>query len=504
MKSFIVEKKYILFPISMDAPCKMVTVCSEGEKIFEFDIPVENGNSPYRFQYYAPLNVEKWKGQEMTIEVEDALDFLEAVGFSDDRVNTVQHKPQIHFSPESGWINDPNGLIYANDRYHLFFQYNPFQNQWGNLCWGHAVSRDLLHWEQLDTAMFPDENGSMFSGCGIINERGLLELPDSALLFFYTMAGGKTKWSERKKFTQNLAYSLDEGNTLKKVNPPVIEHIADENRDPKVYWHEKSQAYYMVLFLEGNQFGIFRSENLQSWVCTQTLELDKAWECPDLREIPVEGGGSKWVFWSADGFYFLGEFDGFQFMTDGIRREAYQTTVPYAAQTFFGTEDVITIPWLRTQNHGKYYKGVMGLPRKLTLVQLGGELRLRMMPVESFLNARKLVRVDNTCELKYTPEDFRATQIQLLGAGGISYAAEVNDNEIQFDAETGILTINGEQAFMGKNVHEMSILIDAEICEVTTENGLYYGIFELKPSCNIQEWRICSKEMLSIKVMEIS
>lgn len=120
MKSFIVEKKYILFPISMDAPCKMVTVCSEGEKIFEFDIPVENGNSPYRFQYYAPLNVEKWKGQEMTIEVEDALDFLEAVGFSDDRVNTVQHKPQIHFSPESGWINDPNGLIYANDRYHLF------------------------------------------------------------------------------------------------------------------------------------------------------------------------------------------------------------------------------------------------------------------------------------------------------------------------------------------------------------------------------------------------
>lgn len=258
------------------------------------------------------------------------------------------------------------------------------------------------------------------------------------------------------------------------MNPPVIEHIADENRDPKVYWHEKSQAYYMVLFLEGNQFGIFRSENLQGWVCTQTLELDKAWECPDLREIPVEGGGSKWVFWSADGFYFLGEFDGFQFMTDGIRREAYQTTVLYAAQTFFGTEDVITIPWFR------------------------------MMPVESFLNARELVRVDNTCELKYTPEDFRATQIQLLGAGGISYAAEVNDNEIQFDAETGILTINGEQAFMGRNVHEMSILMDAEICEVTTENGLYYGIFELKPSCNIQEWRICSKEMLSIKVMEIS
>ena len=503
MKSFIAEKNYILFPISMDAPCKTVAICAEGKKIFEFDIPVESGNSPYQFQYYAPFNVKEWKGREIMIEVSDAPEFLEAIGFSDDKVDTMQHKPRIHFAPESGWINDPNGLIYANGLYHLFFQYNPFQNQWGNLCWGHAVSKDLLHWEQLDTAMFPDEHGSMFSGCGIVNERGLLGLPDSAFLFFYTMAGGKTKWSEGKKFTQNLAYSVDAGTILRKMPQPVIEHIADENRDPKVYWHEASQAYYMVLFLEGNQFGIFRSENLQNGECTQTLELDKAWECPDLREIPVEGGGSRWVFWSADGFYFLGEFDGFHFTTDGIRREAYQTSVPYAAQTFWGTEDVITVPWLRTQNKGRYYRGVMGLPRKLTLVQSGEELRLRMMPVESFLNARKPVCMDNTCELKYKPENFHAIQVQLLGAGTISYTADINGNEISFDAETGSLTVNGKQAFMGNNVHEMSILIDAEICEVTTENGLYYGVFELKPFYTVQEWTISSKEMLSMKVMEI-
>ena len=179
-----------------------------------------------------------------------------------------------------------------------------FRTNGGNLCWGHAVSEDLLHWKQLDTVMFPEKDGSIFSGCGIVNERGLLKLPESALLFFYTMAGGKTKWSEGKKFTQRLAYSLDGGKTLQKTAEPVIDHIADENRDPKVYWHENSQAYYMVLFLEGHRFGIFRSENLQDWECTQTLELDEAWECPDLREIPVEDGGSRWVFWSADGFTF--------------------------------------------------------------------------------------------------------------------------------------------------------------------------------------------------------
>ena len=184
MKSFIADKKYLLFPIAMDAPCKTVAIWTKNEKIYEFDVPIGESGSPYRFQYYAPLNIESWRGQEIFIEVEDAWDFLEAIGFSDDNVHTEQHKPQIHFSPEAGWINDPNGLVYADGIYHLYFQYNPFQNQWGNLCWGHAVSEDLLHWKQLDTVMFPEKDGSIFSGCGIVNERGLLKLPDSALLFF--------------------------------------------------------------------------------------------------------------------------------------------------------------------------------------------------------------------------------------------------------------------------------------------------------------------------------
>lgn len=113
----------------------------------------------------------------------------------------------------------------------------------------------------------------------------------------------------------------------------------------------------------------------------------------------------------------LGEFDGYRFITDGIRREAYQTTIPYAAQTFYGVKDVISVSWLRTQNNGQYYRGVMALPRKMTLVRSGEDIRLRMMPVENFLNARKLVYEDNTCELKYKPKDTVAIQIQLLGAG---------------------------------------------------------------------------------------
>lgn len=109
----------------------------------------------------------------------------------------------IHFAARSGWTNDPNGMIYDNGVYHLYFQYNPFGIQWNNMSWGHAVSRDLLHWEQVDSVMFPDENGTIYSGCAIRNDRGLLGLPEDALLFFIqrpavTMSGAKDSSLRRR------------------------------------------------------------------------------------------------------------------------------------------------------------------------------------------------------------------------------------------------------------------------------------------------------------------
>src|SRR5699024_361740 len=127
-------------------------------------------------------------------------------------------------------------------------------------------------------------------------------------------------------------------------------------------------------------FAVLRSKDLKNWKRTQTLTLDKAWECPDLRRLPVEGGGEKWVFYSADGYYFTGEFDGFEFKPDGTRRKMWKTEIPYAAQTVWGTQDVILIPWLRMQNKNKLYTGAMGLPRKLSLVRREEGYRIRLTP----------------------------------------------------------------------------------------------------------------------------
>lgn len=158
------------------------------------------------------------------------------------------------------------------------------------MSWGHAVSRDLLHWEQKDDVLFPDETGTMFSGSGIVNDRKMLGLPEDTVIFFYTADGNNNKWSAGKQFTQRIAYSTDGGETLHKIDKGVLPTVCKENRDPKVFWHEKSGAYIMTLWLEENDFGIFRSTDLLKWE-----------------------------------------------QTDGVRYAAYINKMAYAAQTYSNT-----------------------------------------------------------------------------------------------------------------------------------------------------------------------
>lgn len=287
--------------------------------------------------------------------------------------------PKIHFSPKYGWMNDPNGLVYHNGIYELYYQYNPYGTEWGNMTWGHARTKDFLSYEELEPVLHPDENGTMFSGCGIVNERGLLGLPKDALLFFYTAAGGTNKESEGKEFTIRLAYSIDGGNTLVKFGGPVLQSLACENRDPKVFWHEESQAYILVLWLEEEDFGIFRSTDLEWFELSQRISLEGGFECPDLFCLSVEGTtDKKWVFWAADGSYYVGEFDGYQFTQTQERKKAYEelsengeckASIAYAAQTYSGIGNkVMSIPWLKTQCVQQQTTGVQGLPRYFSLL----------------------------------------------------------------------------------------------------------------------------------------
>ncbi len=284
--------------------------------------------------------------------------------------------PIIHFAPKFGWLNDPNGLVYHDGIYELYYQSNPDGIEWDNMTWGHARSRDLMHWDELEPVLFPDENGMMFSGCGLRNDRGELGLSKEALLFPYTAA----KFDKEKNtphFTIRLAYSEDGGDTLIKKDGTIMTEVGPDNRDPKVFWHEESGAYVLVIWLEGNDFGIYRSSDMEFFELSERYTMPDGFECPDLFELPVydeknEVTEKKWVFWSADGSYVVGDFDGFHFSEVTEKQRAYwDTRMPYAAQTWSGDPKgrVIQAAWLRTKCINKQTTSSVSLPRELSLVK---------------------------------------------------------------------------------------------------------------------------------------
>lgn len=242
------------------------------------------------------------------------------------------YRPQFHFTARKNWHNDPNGLMFYQGEYHLFFQHNPDGIDWGNMTWGHAVSPDLVHWTQLDHAIHPDALGTIFSGSGVVdwnNTTGFATGPEKPLVCIYTSAGDP--------FTQSIAYSNDRGRTWTKYGKnPVLGHIAGSNRDPKVIWHQPTGRWVMALYLDGNDYALFASPNLKAWTKLCDVHVPGAAECPDFFELPVDGNpkSTRWVFWGANHTYLLGTFDGQVFKAESGPHPSHWGGNCYAAQTW--------------------------------------------------------------------------------------------------------------------------------------------------------------------------
>ena len=378
MKLHITEP-YLWFPVNTKNPEVKLHFYMNGEKFQEADVQLGEGGT------YFSIDVSELLGQEIDIKSE-AEEKLQGIFCKNEKVPCdYAFRPQLHFTTERGWINDPNGLVYADGVYHMFYQWNPYGVIWGNMHWGHAVSRDLITWENKPAALSPDEYGTMFSGCGFQDKENAAGYGKDALLFFYTSAGGTNKWSADagNKHVQRLAVSVDNCRTLEKKGT-VLEHIVGGNRDPKVFFHKESNAYSMVLYLDESEFAIFRSLDLRHWEESQRFSVEGMWECPDLFELNVENTGEKkWVFWSADGYYVVGAFDGYRFVPESERQSAYSTKLPYAAQTYSGVEGrVISVAWLRTGNNKGGFRGMMAVPAELSLVKANGKYKMKLCPVK--------------------------------------------------------------------------------------------------------------------------
>ncbi|MFC1619943.1 glycoside hydrolase family 32 protein [Candidatus Neomarinimicrobiota bacterium] len=299
------------------------------------------------------------------------------------------YRPQFHFTPAFNWCNDPNGLVYYDGEYHLFFQHNPIGCEWGNNSWGHAVSPDLLHWEQLPIALWPDEHGTIWSGSGIVDSRdaaGFQTGDESPIIMAYTYAGRYGKLGE--PFTQGIAYSSDRGRTWAKYahNPVLPNQSGGDDRDPKLLWCESTKAWVMVLYLDKEKLGFFTSSDLKRW--NFTGEINGFYECPDLFELPLDGnpGNMRWILMDASGEYLIGSFDGQTFTEESAKQRSDYGANFYAPQTFNNIPEAdgrrIQIAWM---DGGKYpgmpFNQQMSFPCELTLRSFPDGIRMCKNPI---------------------------------------------------------------------------------------------------------------------------
>ena len=378
------DMRYLPIPVSQTAkPVKLRMLDRDDRLLRDLDVAFDADRPDTFFSY--PLDRDVCR---FTVDGKPYAPALLSAPFSA-AAEAESLRPALHFTAPMGWLNDPNGCYYHDGLYHLFYQHNPAGSGWGNMHWGHAVSRDLLTWEHRPIALYPDEMGTMFSGSAVVDYENVSGLGDGRrppVLLFYTAAGDTSERSAGKRFTQCLAFSTDGGETFEKyAGNPVIPWIEAENRDPKVF-PAGDGSFLCALYLSGDEYALFSSPDLLHWTMTQRLSLPGDDECPDLYPLPFEGG-VKWVFSGASGWYLTGGLrDGvFTPDTPQPRRLGCDADDSYAAQTFFSAGGTRRrIAWNRWQHAARPelpYCCSMTLPTALSLVSVGGTPYLRAEPV---------------------------------------------------------------------------------------------------------------------------
>lgn len=375
--------------------------------------------------------------QESPSNMTESQALPEAVEFNED------HRPQFHFSPPSMWMNDPNGMVFFEGEYHLFYQHYPDDNVWGPMHWGHAVSTDLVHWEHLPIGLYPDSLGYIFSGSAVVdhnNTSGFAPEGESPLIAIFTYHDMVSEKAGNIDYqSQAIAYSLDKGRTWTKYadNPVIPNPGLKDFRDPKVFWHDASGQWVMI-FACGDWVQIYNSDNLKEWTLASEFGKDQGahvgvWECPDLFELPVDGGDSKWVMLVSLGTggpnggsatqYFIGDFDG---------------------KTFTNDNPADTVLWLEYGRDN--YAGVTwaDIPeqdgRRIFIGWMSNWLYANKVPTEAWRSAMTVAR---TFELTQTPDGPRIVTLpvgeqQKLRGSAENIQAGVIDGKISLNDQFNI------------------------------------------------------------------
>lgn len=488
------QKQYLNIPISHKQNRERMTLEVDGKPERTFNIRIAEGEP----DYWVFCDIAELKGKLLTLKYPHHAAGLEKIYQSDeiagqDSLYRERYRPQVHYTQRRGWNNDPNGLIYYESEYHLFYQHNPFEREWENMTWGHAVSRDLVHWQELAPALHPDHLGTMFSGSAVIdynNTSGWGEKDNPAMVAIYTADGTRQ--------TQCVAYSLDKGRTWTKYEGnPVIDSgekwATRDTRDPRVFWYAPKGHWVMVLN-ERDGHSIYTSSDLKNW--QYKSHTTGFWECPELIELAVDGNpeNKKWVMYGASGTYMIGSFDGERFTPEAGKFYYVRGNI-YAAQCYnnIPAEDgrTIQIGWGQINHPYLPVNGMMTFPTELTLRTTRNGVRLFSYPVAELAKLQELkgnwanLKAEEATE-RLKPYDKEGallikTTIRLSHAtsAGISLDGQ---NIVDYDMNRN--TINGtfySPDEIGSMELTMTLLIDRTSVEVYIDDGAYSYVMERIP-----------------------
>ncbi|WP_353952249.1 glycoside hydrolase family 32 protein [Knoellia sp. S7-12] len=427
---------------------------------------------------------------------------------------TPHLRPHAHFTPDSTWMNDPNGLVFFGETYHLFFQNNPSGATWGNLSWGHATSTDLVTWIEQPVALWHTENEFIFSGSTVVdhdNTSGFAAPGQTALVAIYTSSYTSASPLHGRQ-AQSLAYSVDGGQSwTTHAGNPVLDRSSGEFRDPKVFWWGGGDGYWVMVAVEAvdRTVVLYSSPDLRSWTYLSKFGPSHAvagvWECPDLFLLPVAGTDlHRWVLvvslnpgglaGGGGAQYFVGDFDGVTFTPERISETDDPTSFDwldhgrdyYATVSFDNVPDNrrLMVGWANNWDYANEiptapWRSAMSLVREVDLVEdVDGRRRLRQRPV-------------------LPPEGLGVTVLDLTVPLTPGVVTEITVST-EDDADPWVLTVDGASRTITADRHEcgnvdfhplfasrdtarlvgdddtvqLQVIVDASVIEVFAQGGL--------------------------------
>ena len=515
-REFLIDKQYLNLPVSYNEHDRVTLELVIDDKVVR-TIDIFLPDSEPDFWVFADISEFKGKKAVLRTRRGRKKKGLGLVYQSDEReylkdVYKEKHRPQLHFSTIRGWINDPNGLVYYDGQYHLFFQHYPYGYYWGQPHWGHAVSTDLVHWKQLPDALYRHELAGIYSGSSVIdykNTAGFKTGKNDVMVAVYATT---MLLNGREASCQNIAYSNDKGRTFTDYeNNPVIGDRfdilgTDNARDPKVFWHEPTGKWVMVVY-ERIGHSIFTSDDLKKWEYqshTQTF-----WECPELFELPVDGNpkNTKWVMYGVSGDYLVGDFDGKKF-TPQLGMFNYLQGKFFAAQTFTNVPKsdgrriqvgYIEVPgWVEIPEPAPPFNGLMSFPTELTLRKTANGIRMFNEPVKEIEKLHKKAHKWDSLTVEQANRKLKSIDSGLLhvkceieNINAIAYSIIFDEDVLYYTLKPNIFYFNTEvgqaESFkikylpdLGSNKMFYEFIVDRTSLEVFVDHGRFTMILPRK------------------------